>query len=115
VGERLAVILGGCYNSGILATGAVPGARYNYATASAEVLAHVGRLEEVCREFDVPLKAAALQFVLAHPAIATNIPGVRTVAQLQDNIETFKTSIAHAFWTALRTKKLIRDVAPVPM
>jgi D-threo-aldose 1-dehydrogenase len=113
--QGVSVILGGCYNSGILATGAVPGARYNYATASADVLAQVGRLEEVCREFNVPLKAAALQFVLAHPAIATNIPGVRTLAQLQDNIETFKTSIPDAFWTALRTKKLIRDAAPVPI
>ena len=61
-----------------------------------------------------PLKAAALQFALAHPAIATNIPGVRTVAQLEDNIETFKVEIPAAFWGALRTNRLIREDAPLP-
>ncbi len=110
--QAVSVILGGCYNSGILATGAVPGARYNYATAPAEIMARVAEMEVICREFDVPLKAAALQFVLAHPAIATNIPGVRTVAQLEDNIQTFKTQIPVAFWSALRSKGLIREDAP---
>jgi D-threo-aldose 1-dehydrogenase len=55
-----------------------------------------------------------LQFALAHPAIATNIPGVRTVAQLEDNIETFKVEIPAAFWAALRTNRLIREDAPLP-
>jgi D-threo-aldose 1-dehydrogenase len=112
--QRVSVILGGCYNSGILATGAVSGARYNYAPASPEIMKRVEKIEVVCREFDVPLKAAALQFALAHPAIETNIPGVRTVAQLQDNIQTFKAHIPDAFWTALRTKNLIRSDAPTP-
>ncbi len=112
--QKVSVILGGCYNSGILATGAIPGARYNYAPASNEIVARVRKIEAVCDEFKVPLKAAALQFALAHPAIATNIPGVRTVAQLEDNIETFKVEIPAAFWAALRTSKLIREDAPLP-
>lgn len=111
---KVSVILGGCYNSGILATGTIPGARYNYAPASDEIVARVRKLEAVCRDFKVPLKAAALQFALAHPAIATNIPGVRTVAQLEDNIETFKAQIPAAFWAALRAAQLIREDAPVP-
>ena len=113
--QQVSVILGGCYNSGILATGAIQGARYNYAPASDDILARVRKIEAVCHDFNVPLKAAALQFALAHPAIATNIPGVRTVAQLQDNIETFKAQIPSAFWTKLRTKQLIREDAPVPV
>ena len=74
-----AVVLGGGFNSGILATGAVPGAKYNYGPAPAAVMERARRIEAVCARHDVPLKAVALQFVLAHPAIPTNIPGTRTV------------------------------------
>ncbi|MBK5065630.1 aldo/keto reductase, partial [Paraburkholderia domus] len=67
-----------------------------------------------CREFSVPLKAAALQFVLGHPAIPTNIPGVRTVAQLEDNLQTFRAEIPAEFWAELKRRELIRQDAPTP-
>ena len=112
--RRVSVILGGGYNSGILATGAVPGAKYNYAPATDDILERVRKMEHVCREYGVPLKAAALQFVLAHPAIPTNIPGVRTIAQLDDNLQTFRTEIPAAFWAELKRRELIREDAPTP-
>ena len=70
------------------------------------------KIEQVCQEYSVPLKAAALQFVLAHPAIPTNIPGVRTVAQLEDNLQTFRAEIPPAFWAELKRRELIRQDAP---
>ena len=66
-------------------------------------------------EVGVPLKAAALQFVLGHPAIPTNIPGVRTVAQLEDNLQTFRTEIPAQFWAELKRRELIREDAPTPV
>lgn len=112
--QQVSVILGGGYNSGILATGAVPGAKYNYAPAPEAILDRVRKIEDVCRDFVVPLKAASLQFVLGHPAIPTNIPGVRTVAQLDDNLHTFKATIPPAFWAELKRRELIRPDAPTP-
>lgn len=112
--QQVSVILGGGYNSGILATGAVPGAKYNYAPAPEAILDRVRKIEDVCRDFSVPLKAAALQFVLAHPAIPTNIPGVRTVAQLEENLRTFRTDIPPELWAELKRHELIREDAPTP-
>ncbi|NVH74107.1 aldo/keto reductase [Paraburkholderia sp. JPY432] len=112
--RQISVILGGGYNSGILATGAVPGAKYNYAPAPEPVLERVSKIEQVCRDFSVPLKSAALQFVLGHPAIPTNIPGVRNVAQLDENLRTFSADIPTAFWDELKRRELIRQDAPTP-
>jgi D-threo-aldose 1-dehydrogenase len=71
-------------------------------------------MENVCKAHNVPLKAAALQFVLAHPAVVTNIPGARTQAQLAENIDTFKTAIPARFWSDLKGEGLIRQDAPTP-
>ena len=65
----VSVVIGGGFNSGILATGAVPGAKYNYAPAPKPIMDRVRAIEAVCTTHDVPLPAAALQFVLAHPAV----------------------------------------------
>ena len=69
------IVIGGGYNSGILATGAVPGAMYNYAPAGPEILERVKKIEAVCARHGVPLPAAALQFPLGHPIVASIIPG----------------------------------------
>jgi D-threo-aldose 1-dehydrogenase len=108
------VVLGGGYNSGILATGAVPGAKYNYRPAPDAIMERVRRIEAVCQRHHVPLKAAALQFVLAHPAIVSNIPGTRTVAQLEENLAIFRTDIPAEFWAELKREGLVREDAPVP-
>lgn len=109
-----AVIVGGGFNSGILATGAKEGAKYNYAPASAEILDKVCRIEAVCRDHNVPLAAAALQFVVAHPAVPSFMAGTRTVEQLNQNLAWFAHPIPAAFWIDLKTKGLLREDAPTP-
>ena len=109
-----AVLVGGGFNSGILATGARPGAKYNYAPAPAAVMDKVARIEAVCTEYGVPLPAAALQFVVAHPAVPSFCAGTRTVAQLRQNLAWFSHPIPGAFWTELKSRGLLREDAPVP-
>jgi len=108
------IILGGPYNSGILATGAIPGAKYNYADAPPEILKRVRRIEEVCKAHKVPLIAAALQFVLGHPAVKTVIPGAVNAAEVEANIALLKTGIPAGLWSDLRSENLIRQDAPLP-
>lgn len=109
-----AVVVGGGFNSGILATGAVDGAKYNYAPAPQDIMDKVKKIEAVCSDYNVPLPAAALQFVVAHPAIPSFIAGTRTVAQLQKNLEWFSHSIPSDFWATLKSDGLLREDAPTP-
>ena len=109
-----ALVIGGGLNSGILATGAVPGAKYNYAPAPEPIMEKVRRIEAVCAAHHVPLPAAALQFLLAHPAVASHVPGTRTVAQMEENLAVFRTEVPAAVWDELKREGLIRQDAPVP-
>ncbi|WP_136661266.1 aldo/keto reductase [Nitratireductor sp. XY-223] len=108
------IILGGPYNSGILATGAVPGAKYNYDNAPEPILERVRRIEAVCADHGVPLIAAALQFVLGHPAVKTVIPGAVSVTEVKANVALLQTTIPTQLWTDLRSGGLIRPDAPLP-
>jgi D-threo-aldose 1-dehydrogenase len=112
--RNVAIALGGGYNSGILATGAVKDAHYNYSPAPEPILARVRSIEAVCKEFGVALKAAALQFVLAHPCVPTIIPGTRSLAHLQDNLKQISAPISAEFWGELKRKGLLREDAPTP-
>jgi D-threo-aldose 1-dehydrogenase len=109
-----AVLVGGGFNSGILATGAKPGAKYNYAPAPAHILEKVAKIEAVCARFNVPLPAAALQFVVAHPAVPSFCAGTRTVTQLKQNLDWFAHPIPADFWATLKSEGLLREDAPVP-
>ncbi|MDZ4375729.1 MAG: aldo/keto reductase, partial [Phenylobacterium sp.] len=95
------VVIGGPYNSGVLATGAVPGARYDYAPASDEILQQVRSLEAVCREHGVRLADAALQFPTTHPAVVSVIPGGQTADEVKRNAAGFKAPLPPALWPAL--------------
>jgi len=108
------IILGGPYNSGILATGAVAGAKYNYADAPPDIVERVRRIEAVCKAHSVPLIAAALQFVLGHPCVKTVIPGAVNAAEVEANVALLKTDIPGGFWSDLRSENLIRRDAPLP-
>jgi D-threo-aldose 1-dehydrogenase len=110
----VAVVVGGGFNSGILATGARAGAKYNYAPAPAAVMDKVARIEQVCAEHSVALPAAALQFVVAHPAIPSFIAGVRNVSQLRQNVAWFSAPIPGEFWAELKRRGLLRQDAPTP-
>ena len=113
--QRRRSSLGGGYNSGILATRlAAPGAHYNYAPAPQTIIERVRKIEAVCKEYGVPMKAAALQFVLAHPAIPTNIPGTRTREHLDENLALIGLPIPGEFWAAMKKAGLIRENAPTP-
>jgi D-threo-aldose 1-dehydrogenase len=112
------VVLGGPFNSGILATGTQPadGAPpfFDYAPAPTAVVARVAAIEAICREFAVPLPAAALQFSSAHPAIAVVLAGARSADELDANVAGRQLPIPGRFWEALRTRGLIAPAAPVP-
>jgi len=109
------IILGGPYNSGILATGAVPGAKYNYADAPEAILERVRRIEAVCAAHSTPLIAAALQFVLGHPSVKTVIPGAVNAAEVMANVAVLQTPIPTCLWSDLRGEGLIRADAPLPL
>ena len=116
VARGIRVALGGVFNSGILATGVRSGgaARFNYAAAGAEWIQRVGAVEAVCERFDVPLRAAALQFVLAHPAIEVVVLGARQASEWQDAVHMLRQPVPQAFWRALRDAGLLPPDAPIP-
>ncbi|HUY15882.1 MAG TPA: aldo/keto reductase [Terriglobia bacterium] len=114
VKKGISIIIGGPYNSGILASGAAAGAKFNYASAPAPIIETVRRLDEICRRFSVPMKAAALQFPLAHPAVACVIPGARSVPELEENFQMASHPVPAEFWEELRRTGLVPDEAPVP-
>jgi D-threo-aldose 1-dehydrogenase len=99
--QGVGVMLGGVFNSGILATGARPGAKYNYEDAPPPILARVRELETICARHDVPLRHAALQYVLRNPAVSTVVFGAVTAAEVQDNIATLEASLPDALWEEL--------------
>ena len=114
VERDVGIILGGPYNSGILATGAVEDARFNYKPAPPDIMELVGRIENACARHGVTLAAAALQFVLAHPAVKTAIPGAMAAQEVQQNVALLEETIPPALWADLKEDGLLRDDAPVP-
>jgi D-threo-aldose 1-dehydrogenase len=112
--KNISIIIGGAYNSGILATGAVEGAHYNYAPAPPEIMEKTRKIETVCARFNIPMKAAALQFPFGHPAVVSNIPGVKTKDRFEENLSLFTHPIPAEFWAALKAESLIVPEAPVP-
>ena len=112
--KSIRLISGGPYNSGILATGAVEGAYYNYVPAPAEILERTQRIEAVCARHNVPLQAAALQFPFGHPAVAAIIPGARSAAEIEANIAFFEKEIPADFWEELKRLSLVDPDTPLP-
>jgi D-threo-aldose 1-dehydrogenase len=108
------VVVGSPFQSGALATGAVPGARYDYAEATDEQLDRVRRLDAACRRHGVELPAAALQFPAAHPAVVAVLPGAVSPEQVRANAARAGAAIPDDLWADLRTEGLLRPDAPVP-
>lgn len=109
----IAIIAGGVYNSGILADPR-PGAAYNYMPAPPELLDRARRLRSTCERHGVPLKAAALQFPLGHPAVAAVLSGSRSTAELEENLSMFRLEIPSGLWAELRADGLLPIEAPTP-
>jgi D-threo-aldose 1-dehydrogenase len=112
--KGVSIILGGPFNSGILVRAGQADATYNYAAVPPEIRARVEKLVEVCRAHDVSLPAAALQFPLANPVVASVIPGTRTPAEAASHWEMLAAKIPAAFWAELRERKLLHPGVPVP-
>lgn len=112
------VVIGGPYNSGILASGAHPSGGavpyFNYAPAPRDVIDRVAKIEDVCRAYSVPLRAAALQFPRAHPAVATVVVGARTPSEIAENAALANAPIPGSFWRALAAEGLLPGGAPLP-
>jgi len=112
--KNIGIMLGGTYNSGILAKELKPGAKYNYADAPPEILEKARGLQALASRYNVSLKAAASQFALAHPVVTTIIPGTRVPERVDENLNVLRERIPSEFWAELKAKKLIRPDAPVP-
>jgi len=107
--QQHALVIGGVFNSGILAGGQ----HFDYGAAPAAVVAKVRALQQVCAEFEVPLPAAALQFPLAHPAVASCVIGARSAEQVASNLAWLETPIPAEFWRTLKQRGLLDADAPV--
>lgn len=105
--KKVSIIAGGPYSSGILASGAVPGAYFNYAPANEDVLNHVRRIEALCATHGVSLGAAALHFPLQHPTVASVIPGARSIEELDSNLAMMAEIVPETFWQALVSEGLL--------
>ncbi|MFC7399308.1 aldo/keto reductase [Chelatococcus sp. GCM10030263] len=108
------VVIGAPFASGILAIGPVAGATYGYQPAPDPVLQKARAIKEIGERHGVPLGAAALQFPLAHPAVAAVIPGPVNADQLRANLKWMRHPIPAAFWQELKAAGLLRADAPVP-
>jgi len=113
VERHVSVVIGGVMNSGLLADPS-PSGRFNYAPASAAWLERALRIKAVCDRYEVPLRAAAIQFPLAHPAVAAIAAGVRTAAHLDEYPAFMRLPIPAELWSDLRADGLVRDDAPAP-
>lgn len=110
----IGIIIGGPYNSGILASGPKPGAFYNYSEAPQEILDRVGRIQAVCRRHNVPMVEAALQFPLLHDVVVSVIPGGQAVREVQQNAANLSAKIPVQLWRDLKAEGLVREDAPTP-
>lgn len=114
VERGIGIVIGGAYNSGILASGPTPGAFYNYEPAPPAILERVAAIQAVCARHGVALVQAALRFPLAHPAVVCIIPGAARPEEVTLNLETLGARIPAALWSDLKTAGLLHDDAPQP-
>jgi len=112
--NSISVVIGAPFASGLLATGAVDDAKYNYSDADSNILAKTRMIAGVCAKHGVALPAAALQFVLAHPVVTSVIPGAVSGKQIEENIAHLEAHIPAEFWADLRAENLIDRRAPTP-
>lgn len=110
----ISIVSAAPFNSGILATGAKAGAKYFYTDAPAEIVERTQKIETVCERHGVPLPAAALQFALGHPVVASVAAGCSSAAEAKANVAMMTQPIPADFWGELKAERLIRADAPVP-
>ena len=111
--KAIAVVVGGVMNSGVLADPR-PGSHFNYAPATTDIVERAERLAAICARHGVPLRAAAVQFPLAHPAVVSIVAGVRRIDHLEEYPGLFREPIPADLWAELRDEGLLTAAAPVP-
>ncbi|WP_217622312.1 aldo/keto reductase [Paenibacillus agri] len=109
--KNVNIIVGGPYSSGILAGGT----HFEYQEASPEIISKVERIKNIARRHQISIKAAALQFSLAHPAVAAVIPGASRPERIAEDQAALNEVIPNAFWRELREQKLVTHDAPLPV
>jgi D-threo-aldose 1-dehydrogenase len=109
----VSVVVGGVFNSGLLADPR-PGATFDYAPAAPELVGRAQRMRAVCAESSVPLRAAALRFPFGHPAVAGVLVGARGAAEIEDAASMLRRPVPDALWAALRADGLLPPDVPVP-
>ena len=112
--KGVGIFLGGVYNSGILATGPQPGAKYNYVAAPEPILAKTRAIQAVCDRYNVPLNVAALQFARSHPAVSALVVGAVKPGEVETNIRSLAMPIPAALWQEIREQGLVEGDAPLP-
>jgi D-threo-aldose 1-dehydrogenase len=112
--KGIGLMLGGVFNSGILATGPVAGARYNYRPAPPEIRTRVAAIEAVCIRHGVPLRRAALQFPLGHAAVSSLVMGAVTPSEVADQLAELSAPIPSSLWAELKAEGLLGADVPVP-
>lgn len=112
--KKMGVMLAGVFNSGILATGAVPGAKFDYADASPEIMARTKQIEAVCARHGTSIRRAALQFALGHPAVVSVVLGAVKPAEVEANVADADHAIPPALWADLKAEGLLAKAAPTP-
>ncbi|MBB6450853.1 D-threo-aldose 1-dehydrogenase [Geomicrobium halophilum] len=109
--KGVGIVVGAPYNSGVL----VGGSHYNYQEAPSEITSKVAQIKEIAQRHQVSLKAAALQFSTAHPAVASVIPGSSRPERINEDITAIKAEIPSAFWQEMREQELVSPMAPLPI
>ena len=112
--KGIGIMLGGVFNSGVLAMGPVSGATYNYAPAPAQILEKTAAIQAICQRHGVPLNAAAIQFAQAHPAISSLVIGAIHPDEIAANLAARQLEIPQTVWDELRTAGLVEAAAPHP-
>jgi D-threo-aldose 1-dehydrogenase len=112
--KKMAVMLAGVFNSGILATGAVPGAHFEYAPAPPEIMDKVRAIDAVCAAHDTSIRRAALQFSMAHPAVVAVVLGAVKPEEAQANAADAAQKVPAGLWSDLKAEGLLDPAAPTP-
>ena len=114
VDRGIGFIIGSVFASGILLGGATENATYAYLPAAPEIQGRVRQIDAICRRHDTPLAAAALQFPLAHPSVASIIPGPAAPDHLRQTVEHLRRPIPRDLWDELKSERLLHAAAPTP-
>lgn len=114
VQRNVAMMAAGPYNSGLLGADDAPGATYNYAPADAATRARAQRYYDLCERFGVTVGTAALQFPLAHPAVATVVCGLRSSVEVDSAVQRMHTPLPPTLWNEMRNAGLLDANTPTP-